>query len=134
MHVDPNGRIAVRTSVLIGAINVVILAALGYSVFTLNRLKKVAKKQTLRIIKKKKYRIEQRIVTYMSYTKIKWAYRVAVANLIVNMIIGAFNSSFGSIIVYVLKRYFKTYTKKVKNYGWWGKKVTVEYINFSRRR
>ena len=45
-----------------------------------------------------------------------------------------FDSSIGGIGVKVLKRYFKTYKKKAKKYIYWGPKVKIEYINFSKRK
>jgi len=45
-----------------------------------------------------------------------------------------FDSSIGGIGVKVLKRYFKTFKKKGKKYIYWGPKVKIEYINFSKRK
>ncbi|MEK4093600.1 hypothetical protein [Viridibacillus sp. FSL H8-0110] len=34
----------------------------------------------------------------------------------------------GGMVVRIMRRYFKTYDKKAKAYGWWGPKVSYEYM------
>ncbi|RIJ63742.1 RHS repeat domain-containing protein [Rummeliibacillus sp. POC4] len=117
MHVDPEGQFSVQTRILVGAINVIITLALGgYSIINLLRLNKAYKKKAIKIIKGKKHKMKMRVTSYLTNFRIKLGLAIAISGIIVNSIIGAFNSSYGSIAVWVLKRYFKTFKKRKVEY------------------
>lgn len=59
--------------------------------------------------------MKMRVTSYLTNFRIKLGLAIAISGIIVNSIIGAFNSSYGSIAVWVLKRYFKTFKKGKQN-------------------
>ena len=72
---------------------------------------------------------------YFSKLGIQVATATTVAGIMVNILLGAVNSSVGSVVAWGLKKYFfKSYTAKAKKIIFWGPKVNVEYINFSIRK
>lgn len=134
MNVDPDGEFSIRTSVLLGAINALIVSIPG--LYAINNLIKQGKKvQVHKLLNGKKIVLGVELKKYFSRWGLKVALATTVASVIVNTLLGAFNSSVGTIVVWGLKKYFfKSYTIKAKKYIYWGPKVNVEYINFSKRK
>ncbi|MGE7934416.1 RHS repeat-associated core domain-containing protein [Viridibacillus arvi] len=57
----------------------------------------------------------------------KKARRAIIASM-TNTFAVAIDFTVGGMVVRIMKRYFKTYDKKAKAYGWWGPKVSYEYM------
>lgn len=101
----------------------------------INKLLKYGKKTKVhRLINGEKIRIKVRVTEYFSRIGIGASIARSAAGLIINGMLTIIDTSVGQIAVSVLKRFFKTYNKKAKKYIFWGKKVKVEYINFSKRK
>ncbi|OMC79200.1 DNRLRE domain-containing protein [Viridibacillus sp. FSL H8-0123] len=57
----------------------------------------------------------------------KKARRAIIASM-ANTFAVAIDFTVGGMVVRIMRRYFKTYDKKAKAYGWWGPKVSYEYM------
>lgn len=133
INIDPDGNFSIRTSLIKKGIDLAILAIPGLGeINSYLKYRKMLKVHNL--FNGHKIKMGVTITNYLTHFGVARSLAKSLSGTIINGILTIFDTSVGGIAVSVLKRFFKTYKKKEKKYIYWGPKVKIEYMNFSKRK
>ncbi len=128
--VDNNGYFAMRTSDIKKIANIILHAIPAYK--SLNALKKAKKagKFATGYLSLATEVFEVGVVKLVDRLGLKKAVRSVIVTFLVDSVLTLLNKDFGDVVVWALKKFFKTEKRKEKQFYFWGKKKTYEYIVF----
>lgn len=83
---------------------------------------------------KKKQAVNLKIIKYLTKFGIYRSLAVGIATTVISIIMNLMGITVGSIVATVAKRYFVSYKKQAKQFVYFGRTISVTYINFGNRR
>lgn len=130
MNEDPFGRFALRTSIISGIIDLVLLLVPGVN--SINRLLKQFKRGKWTATEMGGFKKTFTVVTEKVVSRI--GLKITIAKRIVGLVNSALliltGLSIGSLVVWGLKRIFRTEIRYERMFGWFGPKKNYEYMIF----